>query len=560
MQATWRYRTILGTICKSHSNTIKNLTLGYPLHKGCSVLPSLSIRRKVDTIAVTVFAAALPFLIVLPIVLHEAQRQVAGEGSIIANVIRHHIENLLRQAQDATQTLTTRLHQSCAEVTPALQRMGALHPYVRSFLLVRQDIAYCSSLYGASHSPLIAISSLEHVQPGLSIVPISGTSVVPNRPAVIVSLGMPNKQAVIAIIDAQYLFDMQAAAARDGAYDIEIVLGPHQLPLLEAGERQRPPQPILAQTQVSTSPQFPVEVRVNAKSNTPHHVLNRMWRGYLAFILLASVLTSYVAYHLYSRRVSVPREIRKGIRSHEFHLAYQPMINLATGRLSGVEALLRWTHPQLGSMRPDLFIAAAEEDGVIGELTRHIFDLAATDLPLLNLPAGSHLSINVCGSNIVEPSFVTDVEKLLNRIKTREHITIVLEVTERHPLSDSPQLHAHMAALRQQGVYWALDDFGTGHSSLSYLERLNTDYLKIDRAFVGAIGTAAVNSVVLDTIIRLAQQLGLAMIAEGIESAAQESYLRAQGVQYGQGYHYARPMPAHEVAAWCRQHQNDTST
>jgi sensor c-di-GMP phosphodiesterase-like protein len=511
---------------------------------------SLSIRHKIVALAITLFAAALPFFLVLPIVVHESQRKLDGEANVTAGVIRRQLENILLRAQDVTQRLTPSLHRPCEEVISLLRQMGSLQPYFRSLLLVHNDIVYCSSVYGMPNAPLIALSPQEHVPPGMYVAPVSGTLLVPDRPAVIVSNGLRDGYGVVAFLDSQYLYDLKLAAARDGVYNVDIVLGPHQSPLLDAGERRRSAFPLSPDTRSSASSMFPVQVRVTPVAAQREAVRSHVWRSYAAFLVLASLLCGYGAYRLYGWRVSIPGEIRKGMRLRQFHLVYQPVVELSTGRLSGVEALLRWRHPRLGNVRPDLFIAAAEEHHIIGDLTRHMFQLAMHDLAALDLPPGCHLAVNVAGSHIVEERFVADVQALFARVQACKDVTLVLEVTERHPLPDTPAVRSHMAELRERGVRWALDDFGTGHSSLSYLEKLNAHFLKIDRAFVSTADTEAVGNVVLDTIIGLAQQMGLAMIAEGIETEAQAAYLRARGVQFAQGYLFARPMLPRDFAAW----------
>lgn len=513
----------------------------------------LSVRRRLAAIAVATLAAALPFLLVLPVVLHESERQIDGEAEVTATVIRRQIDNILLRAADATQRLAAVLNRPCEEVLPLLQQTAALQPYIRSLLLVRNDEAYCSTDYGPQRTPLIAISPQEHVPRGMHIAPVAGTLLVPDRPAVMVAQAPRDGDGVVAFLDAQHLYDLKTAAARGGKYDVDITLGPRQLPLLDAGERQRPAYPVAADTQVSASAPFPVEVRVTPLITERDAARAHVWRHYAAFLVLAGLLCGYAAYRLYGWRVSIPGEIRKGMRQRQFHVAYQPVIDLRTGRPSGVEALLRWRHPRLGNVRPDLFIAAAEEHGIIGDLTRHMFGLVAGDLEALDLPPGSHLGVNVCGQHMAETRFVADVELLLARVRAHGDIVLVLEVTERHPLPDTAALRENMAALRDLGVRWALDDFGTGHSSLAYLEKLDPYCLKIDRAFVSAAGTEAVGNVVLDAIIGLARQLGLAMIAEGIETETQRAYLMQKGVHLAQGYLFARPMPARDLAAWRRQ-------
>ncbi len=140
----------------------------------------------------------------------------------------------------------------------------------------------------------------------------------------------------MAFLDAQYLYDLKLAAARDGVYDVDILLGRHDMPLLDAGERQRGARTPRPDTQQSISPMFPVQVRVTPMDAQRDAVRAHVWRSYAAFLVLASLLCGYGAYRLYGWRVSIPGEIRKGIRQRQFHLVYQPVIDMSTGRMSGV--------------------------------------------------------------------------------------------------------------------------------------------------------------------------------------------------------------------------------
>lgn len=512
--------------------------------------PRLPIRRKIWAAAIALLGGLLPILVILPIVFYEAQRQADGEAAATAEVIRNQIDNILLRAEDAAHTLIPMLQQPCANVLESLRRTDALLPYSRSLALVRDNVVYCSSITGSVSHDLAAVTDGAGIPDGLQITPITGTWTVPAQPAVLVSEGLQPGTGTMTVVDSQHFFDLMDAAAGNGMYSIEILLGNHHMPLQEAGERARPPHPLTARTQVAASSIFPVEVRVAVADHQVTTFRRSIWRGYTAFLVLACLLCAYGAYRLYGQHISLPTEMRKGMRRGAFHLAYQPLIDLRTGQFSGVEALLRWQHPRLGAMRPDLFIPVAEEHGVIGDLTRHLLDLAANDLPLLQLPAGAHLGINVCGAHMAEAGFASDMEKLLARMKGPAMPTLVLEVTERQALPDSPQIRSHMESLRARGVRWAIDDFGTGHSSLAYLERLNADFLKIDRAFVNSVGADAITSVVLDTVIELAKRLGLEMIAEGVETPEQEAHLRELGVQYAQGYRYAAPMRARDLSRW----------
>lgn len=514
-------------------------------------MPSLKPRRvEFWRVAVLLGAAIIPLLALAPIILLEARHQAKGEALVAADLVRRQIDNILLRAQDAVDGIASDSTKDCASEASLIQQKGTLLPYFRSLSLVRDNRVYCSSVLGAVNLSVDELLSLDALPQGRLIMAVPGTALVPDRPAILVGMGLEAGRGAIAVVDGQYIFDLQSAAGYNGRYLIDVLLGNNLKPLLEAGERARMPLPLVEdQTDVSASRMFPLEVNVTVDKERLVMYSVDLFRSYLPFLVLASLLCMYFANRLYTRRISLAVEIRKGMRNREFHLVYQPVVNLATGQFDGVEALLRWTHPRYGNMRPDLFIPVAEENGLIADLTRHVFALAASDAKLLNLSVHMHLGVNVCGEHMAQPCFVDDVNNLRAKLGSAGP-TIVLEVTERDTLPDTPLVMENMAKLRAQGIRWAIDDFGTGQSSLAYIERLNADFLKIDRAFVNGIGSDGVNAVVLETIIGLSSRLGLEMIAEGIETRAQATFLRERGVQWAQGYYFARPMPAAEISAW----------
>ncbi|WP_158219364.1 MULTISPECIES: EAL domain-containing protein [unclassified Achromobacter] len=511
-------------------------------------------KRKLWGATLTVLGTLAPIILILPLVATEARHQAQNEADITATVVLNQIENILMHAEDATRTLaTTSLGRPCSEVKSNLTRMGTLRPYFRSLSLVKDNQVYCWSIDTDVTTPLYAISAEGEIAPGLAIAPVPGTLLVPDRPAVQVSYGLNTGQGAVAWVDAQYLYDLKTAAARDGLYDIEILLGKRRVPLLDAGERERPAHTVGGETQVAASDSYAAEVHVTVLKHQIDSFRRDIWHKYFAFLVLACLICGYLTRRYFDRRVTLASDMRKGMRNGEFHLVYQPLVDLKTGAFAGVEALVRWNHPSAGPIRPDLFIPVAEETGMIVELTRHIFAMAAADLRALALPAHAHLGLNVCAQHMARADFIDDVEGLLRQLQRPElggPVNLVLEVTERAALPDAEVVRNNMRRLREQGVQWAIDDFGTGHSSLAYIEKLEADYLKIDRAFVNSAGTDAVSAVVLETIIGLARKLDLTMVAEGVETVAQSDYLRAHGVQFGQGYYYARPMRARDITAW----------
>ncbi len=245
---------------------------------------------------------------------------------------------------------------------------------------------------------------------------------------------------------------------------------------------------------------------------------------------------------------SMAMDLRQAWREGQFLLDYQPQVG-ADGRMTGVEALLRWKHPDRNMVPPSHFIPAAEETSLIVPIGRWVLDMACDQLALwAQNPSRSHLSIaiNVSVRQFRDPDFVDQVMGAIERSKIAPH-KLKLELTE-SLLADGIEVTvAKMGSLKAMGVTLSLDDFGMGYSSLSYLKRLPLDQLKIDREFVKDILTDANDAAIARTIIGLAQSLGLGVVAEGVETEAQREYLAQQGCFEYQGYLFSKPLPIEEL-------------
>ena len=271
--------------------------------------------------------------------------------------------------------------------------------------------------------------------------------------------------------------------------------------------------------------------------------------------LLLGLLLAALVFWVMWRQTSMPAMIRTALRQDEFSMVYQPVVELATGRWVGLEALMRWHRPDGTMVSPDVFIPAAERSGQISALTAWVAERVLTETrALLQADPQFHLAINVTGDDLLDGRFHARLSTLLQRHGVAAS-QLIGEITER-VFMHTGQTGAQIHALRALGMRIAIDDFGTGYSSLAYLTRLELDYLKIDKTFVDPIGTGAVTANVVSHIIAMAQSLGLTMIAEGVETEAQADFLRAQGVQQAQGWLFARPMPIEEV----RQHMAKGAT
>jgi EAL domain-containing protein (putative c-di-GMP-specific phosphodiesterase class I) len=245
-------------------------------------------------------------------------------------------------------------------------------------------------------------------------------------------------------------------------------------------------------------------------------------------------------------RLSMIRQLRTDFAEHRLELWYQPQLSLTTGKIMGAEALLRWKTAEGKFISPTVFIPLAEYSGLIIEIGNWVVNQACLLLNRLASREFTEVSISV---NVSIPQFKRDnfVDTVIEITKSHkvDPSKLELEITE-NVLMDEPQVIIDaLVRLKAQGISIALDDFGTGFSSLSYLQKLPLDRLKVDRSFVSAIAEPG-GAIIADTIINLGKQMNLKVIAEGIENSEQESELRALGCDEVQGYYYAKPMPADE--------------
>jgi sensor c-di-GMP phosphodiesterase-like protein len=257
--------------------------------------------------------------------------------------------------------------------------------------------------------------------------------------------------------------------------------------------------------------------------------------------ILGGLALAVVAGLLLRKQTSMAAAIKRALERNELFLVYQPAVDLNTGAWVGAEILVRWRRTTGEMVPPDSFVPVAEASGLIKQLTRHVFDIAAVEArELFRRFPDIHLGLNLSSADLHDPKTLEMLETFLARTGAPAG-SIVVEATERG-LTDPVIGRAHVSAIRKLGIQVAVDDFGTGYSSLAYLERFELDWLKIDRAFVGSIGRNAATSPVIESIITMGRQLGLRLIAEGVETPEQADYLRNRGVAMAQGYLFSRPL------------------
>jgi EAL domain-containing protein (putative c-di-GMP-specific phosphodiesterase class I) len=243
--------------------------------------------------------------------------------------------------------------------------------------------------------------------------------------------------------------------------------------------------------------------------------------------------------------LKLENDLRRAIERQEFRVFYQPIISLETDLIAGFEALVRWEHPERGLVSPAEFIPLSEETGLITEIGQWVLHEAcrqtrqwqkALQRPLM-------VSVNLSGKQFVQPNLIEQIKHILQETDFDPR-WLRLEITESMVMENAEAAASMLLQLRDLGVHLSIDDFGTGYSSLSYLHRFPVTTLKIDRSFISRMGEGDENSEIVRTIMTLASNLGMEVVAEGVETEEQLAQLRALKCEYGQGYLFSHPVNA----------------
>jgi diguanylate cyclase (GGDEF)-like protein len=249
-------------------------------------------------------------------------------------------------------------------------------------------------------------------------------------------------------------------------------------------------------------------------------------------------------------RLQTLEQLRTALDDDQLDVHYQPKLDLRTGGVIGVEALVRWNHPERGLLYPDVFLPLAEQAGLMRRLALRVLERSLRDLQQWR-SRGLDLStaVNLSVSNLQDVALPDQVEMLLDSCGVPAS-ALTLEITEDVLMADAARSQQVMAALRRLGVQLSIDDYGTGYSSLSYLRALPVDELKLDRSFVSHLTSDERGAAIVRSTLQLSVDLGMSMVVEGVEDAATLEALRDWGCEVAQGYHIARPMPADAFLAW----------
>ena len=247
--------------------------------------------------------------------------------------------------------------------------------------------------------------------------------------------------------------------------------------------------------------------------------------------------------------VRLARDLRNALRANELRLHYQPKLDLASGRIVGAEALMRWQHPRHGMLMPDTFIQIAEDCDLLVPIGRWALEQACRDAAGWKTNAGApvRVAVNVAPVQFEEPNFAESVEATLAGSRLAANL-LEIEITESSLMRDPEEVAGILVRLGQLGVGITVDDFGTGYSALVYLRRFPVDALKIDRAFITSLPKSPNDAAIVRAIIGLSRSLNLRVVAEGVANTDQLEFLRAEGCDEIQGFHIGEAVPADEFA------------
>ncbi|WP_297801762.1 EAL domain-containing protein [Arenimonas sp. GDDSR-1] len=311
-------------------------------------------------------------------------------------------------------------------------------------------------------------------------------------------------------------------------------LDPNQIPAL----RHEPDTAVV----VLQDPRVKVSLLATRRTAAwPVQLRENLW-PWLLTAFVCGMLAGALCYRQLGFRRQPAQQLKRAVRSKSFEVNYQPIVAIADGRCLGAECLIRWQDEDGRPVRPDHFVPIAEEIGLIEAMTDIVLEKALMELGDILRSGTLYLSINLSASDMIKRRFYPLLRESLIRAGLDPR-KIAIEATERG-FVDAERANAVITEMRDAGHSILIDDFGTGYSSLSYLQKLAIDVIKIDKAFVDAINTESATSSVIVHIIAMAKQLGLKTVAEGIETEAQALFLKAHGVDAGQGWYYSKPLTA----------------
>ncbi|MGL4601104.1 MAG: cyclic di-GMP phosphodiesterase [Plesiomonas sp.] len=490
----------------------------------------------------------LVFLSVFLLTWLYANYQQEKTGLSVMYSVRRVMDDKIDKVIDDMLYISNMKDLSCSDVRNKLIKRASYNTEVRSYILVRDGIAYCSSSLGhiseRVENYLLGVDLVDKYSIGLS----QGTLSSPNAPVIALWTGMSStgtsensKTGILATVPLSIESYKTIVFTSERIDNLALVIDNKAVTtfadkIIPKGEL---PEPVFK----IASERYGYEVYVFGDK-----LSLSAWYEIWFFSVLITIMSGLLSYFYLGNNRDMRTLILRGIKNDQFFVLYQPVFGLRNGSLSGFEVLLRWKHPTQGLIPPDQFINYAEHSGVIIQLTQHLFKLIIKDSAELAkvYPASTKIAINISALHLSTPHFIDDLTAFYQQLP-QNHFTCVLEITERVLIQDDESAEHIFVKLRSLGFLIAIDDFGTGHSALIYLQKHKVDYLKIDKGFIQSIGLETINTPVLDSILHMAHSMSMEVVAEGVETPVQLTYLRNLNVDHVQGFFFSRPLSKDQV-------------
>jgi sensor c-di-GMP phosphodiesterase-like protein len=447
------------------------------------------------------------------------------------------------QSIAALQDLSARGVDSCKPAHVEAMRQAALltGPIKQVMLIAPNGDTLCTDTSGlAARLEVLtsAVTAMPDIVLEVTKLPARGERFLRIR-----KIGQPDKPSLAALVPANLL--LPQTSAQGGALSATHIAMADGTPLGDSSVTPNPATPGAQFFDSLRSKQYPLVMTVSMPRSgvvANHDDLRRIGiviTGTIALVILLFALL------LIKRQPPDPNaEMARAIRDDEFVPYYQPVVDLQSGRLLGAEVLVRWRTPDGTMIEPGAFVLLLESSGLVLEFTRKLMRRVRKELADVVGPRPyMSIAFNVAPRHFDDALILHDVATIFDGSGIRLS-QIVLEVTERHEVADLTNMRRTIAALQRVGCKVAIDDVGTGHSGLSYILKLGVDIIKMDKMFVEAIGSEGHSKAIIETLIDLAKNMRMEIIAEGVETFDQVTYLRERGIGAAQGYVFAPPLPA----------------
>ncbi|WP_336600406.1 EAL domain-containing protein [Paraburkholderia bengalensis] len=464
------------------------------------------------------------------------------EGPIASDMVEsidRMLDNVVSRQQSALSALPG---QRCAPIQQRLTELQTYVQYVRSINLVAKGRLYCSSSMGRIDIPLSVY--LPREPSGITIDLIAGTPFQPQAPVMSLYVPTGKVEGLLYVVEVTYLADALAHGVRYEAEQVVLVV-PGAPALNDRRALIAADAAAALRGTRASSPRWAFSVVVVA---APAFVAQTHWKygalaGAAAVLLNLLIGAGYLI--AFAPRRLLLSSVRRALRHGQLHVAYQPVVEIATRRIVGVEALIRWTHPRWGSVSPAIFMAEVERSRLLPAVTRFMLQRATAEIVQKTDIRPLRIAINVAPMDLERKDFAADV--LAAQRTLPDDIMLILEVTERFLLDKHARNERIFNLLKAHGVRFAIDDFGTQHSNLDLLGRFPFDYVKIDGQFVRQVDREG--GELIRAIAAVSKHYGMEVIAEGVETQTQHEALRSLGIPFGQGYFYQRPLPVSQLFA-----------